>query len=190
MQPGEPLGGASQVPPEAPPEVQHSAPTEIERSFLLRGMPPLPSGAEIWRIEQGYLAQDARSGPEGRLRRIEHGDGTIEHVHTVKRGFGLVRSEVERRIDAAEFDRLWPSTEGRRLVKTRHRVRTDDGSGLVWEIDRFEGIDLVLAEVELPSAETVPSIPPWLEDWIVRDVTEEPEYRNSSIALRGHGKGG
>ena len=169
-----------------------SAPLEIERSFLLRGLPALPAGAEVWRIAQGYLPDDARErlGVEGRLRRVEHPDGRIEHIHTVKQGFGLVRTEVERAIDVEEFERLWPFTAGRRLTKTRHRVPAEDGSGLTWEIDRFDGIDLVLAEVELPSAETVPGIPPWLQGWIVRDVTEEPEYRNSRIALRVHGAGG
>lgn len=168
-----------------------SAPLEIERSYLLRGLPPLPPGAEVWRIAQGYLPADAKAlvGVEGRLRRVEHPDGRIEHVHTVKQGFGLVRTEVERALERGEFDRLWPLTAGCRLTKTRHRVPAADGSGLTWEIDRFDGLDLVLAEVELPSADVVPAIPPWLDGWIVRDVTEEPEYRNSRIALRVHGSG-
>lgn len=162
-------------------------PLEIERSFLLRAMPSLPTRAdgpiEVLDMTQGYLPEDAGDtiGIEGRLRRIEHADGRVELRHTVKRGFGLVRTEVERDIDAAEFDRLWPLTEGRRVSKARHRVPV---GGLVWEIDRFDEIDLVLAEVELPSAETVPPIPDWLAPFIVRDVTDEPEYRNSRIALR------
>lgn len=163
------------------------APLEIERSFLLRGMPALPTHTDTpiatLRMTQGYLPENAREtiGIEGRLRRIEHADGRIELRHTVKSGFGLVRSEVERDIDAAEFDRLWPLTEGRRVSKTRHCVPFGD---LVWEIDRFDGIDLVLAEVELPSADTPSPVPDWLAPHIVREVTEEPEYRNSQIALR------
>jgi len=159
---------------------------EIERSYLLRAMPALPPNGEVWRIAQGYFAADSQGGIEGRLRRVVHSDGRCEFFHTVKRGFGLVREEIERQIDGQEFERLWPRTEGQRLSKTRHRIPADDGSGLVWEIDRFDGIDLVLAEVELPAAEVQPRIPPWLAGLIVRDVTEEPEYRNSRIALRVH----
>lgn len=162
-------------------------PQEIERSYLLRGMPPLPPHGEVWRIAQGYLAADASGGPEGRVRSIEHPDGRMEYVHTIKHGFGLVRKEVERAIDQREFARLWPLTKERRLAKVRHRVAAGDESGLVWEIDRFLDMDLVLAEVELPAAEVIPTIPPWLAGWIVREVTEEPEYRNSRIALRASG---
>ncbi|MFO0872398.1 MAG: hypothetical protein U0575_00315 [Phycisphaerales bacterium] len=169
-----------------------AAPLEIERSYLLRAMPPLPTdetGAidgtvvEVLRIAQGYLPDDAKStlGVEGRLRRLEHVDGRVELRHTVKTGFGLVRTEVERSIDAAEFNRLWPHTAGRRLTKTRHRIRAGD---FAWEIDRFHEVDLVLAEVELPSATTVAPIPSWLAPLVVREVTDEPEYRNSQIALR------
>lgn len=181
-------------------------PLEIERSFLLRGMPPLPTSPhapEVWRVSQGYLPENAMEslGVEGRLRLVQHSDGRVERVHTVKRGFGLVRTEVERPIGVAEFNRLWPHTDGRRLTKTRYRVRSPltlpsaaapppttvaAAPALTWEIDRFDDLDLVLAEVELPSADTPAPIPPWLDGWIVREVTDSPEYRNSQIALRVH----
>ena len=43
---------------------------------------------------------------------------------------------------------------------------------------------LVMAEVELPSVECPLSIPSWLEGWIVREVSEDPRYRNSELARR------
>lgn len=168
-------------------------PAEIERVFLLRGHPePMPAG-ESWRIEQGYLPSPATHGSdasgilEGRLRRIERPDGTVSHVHTVKRGTGLVREEVEREIDAATFAREWPRTAGRRLAKVRTRVRDGDR---VWEVDRFLGLPVVLAECELPSADAPLSVPPWLAPWIDREVTEEPAYRNYELARRAGLAGG
>lgn len=157
---------------------------EIERVFLLRSLPePMPHG-EVWRIEQGYLPPAQGQDPtqlEGRLRRIEHADGSIEHIHTLKRGLGLVREEIERPIDAATFAREWPRTAGRRLSKVRTRVPV---GALVWEIDRFLNLHVAMAECELPSAETPLEIPGWLAPHIEREVTEDPAYRNSELARR------
>lgn len=155
---------------------------EIERVFLLAGMPPDMPAGEVWGIEQGYLppAGGHPAGAlEGRLRRIAHADGRITHVHTVKRGFGLVRQEEERSIDAATFAREWPRTAGRRLRKERTRVESD---GRTWEIDRFIGLPLVLAECELPAADAPLAMPAWLAPVVVREVTEDPAYRNSALA--------
>lgn len=155
---------------------------EIERVFLLRGMPPLPDGAAAFEIEQGYLPPaDGVEDLEGRLRRQVDPDGRVHRLLTRKHGRGLVRREEERPLAAEEFDRWWPRTEGRRIRKRRHRVPE---GGLVWEIDRFEGIDLVLAEVELPSPETPLPVPAWLAPLVLREVTEDPRYRNFEIARR------
>lgn len=156
---------------------------EIERSWLLRRLPALPPGALAYRIEQGYLPEGRRGSDlmEGRLRRATGPDGRVLCTHTIKRGTGLVRQEQEREITAEEFQRHWPRTAGRRLVKTRHRV-TD--RGFTWEIDVYDDLDLVLAEVELPMANTVVTLPGWLAPHVVRDVTDEEEYRNYRIALR------
>ena len=169
---------------------------EIERVYLLRALPtPLPHG-EVWRIDQGYLPLQSQvidgnshgSGApipphqlEGRLRRITHSDGSVEHIHTIKSGVGLVRQETERSIDAETFAREWPRTVGRRLEKLRTRITIGDR---LWDIDQFTHIPVVLAECELPSIDTPLDIPDWLAPFIVREVTEEPAFRNAELALR------
>ncbi|MHC4275537.1 MAG: CYTH domain-containing protein [Planctomycetota bacterium] len=153
-----------------------ASPLEIERKFLLDRLPALPDRAEPYRMEQGYLAD----GP-GRLRRAVGPDGAPVCTLTVKTGLGLVRREDERTISEQEFRKHWPRTAGRRLTKTRYRIEQD---GLVWEIDRYDGLDLVLAEVELPSADTEITVPDWLQPHVVREVTDEPQFQNYEIALR------
>ena len=170
---------------------------EIERVWVLRAMPAIPAHAavEVWEIEQGYLAPEeaseaelARLGfPEGRLRRIVEPSGAERFFHTVKRGAGVVREEIEREITRAEFDAAWPHTQGRRLAKTRHRVRE---GGLVWEVDRFrdlliDGAPLVMAEVELSDAAERFALPSWLAPLVVREVSEDARYRNSALAMYG-----
>lgn len=145
-------------------------------------MPDLPLSARVLEITQGYLKPGA-SDTEGRLRRTVYPDGRRAFRHTMKGGHGLVRTEVEREIPEEEFDRLWPATAGRRLSKLRHVLKEGD---FTWEIDRFLDLDLVLAEVELPDPNALAPPPAWLAPHIIREVTEEPEYRNYELALRAH----
>jgi CHAD domain-containing protein/CYTH domain-containing protein len=148
---------------------------EIERKYLLLGAPEKVSGRSAREIEQGYLP-GVRI--QERLRRIVDAD-RILHVRSIKLGSGLVRVEVQEEIEPELFDRLWPLTEGRRVTKKRYRFAY---GGLVWEVDGFTDRDLWLAEVELPSADHESKPPDWLESYIVREVTDEPEYLNVNLA--------
>lgn len=161
------------------------APREIERVWVLRSMPALPAGAERWTVEQGYLpvaGADSPEFPEGRLRRVTLDDGRTRRFHTVKRGAGLVREEVERELGEAEFARWWPATAGRRLRKIRHRFAHD---GLTWELDEFLDLPLVMLEVELPDERAEATVPAFLAPLVEREVTEDARYRNAALATRG-----
>ena len=52
-------------------------------------------------------------------------------------------------------------------------------SGLVWEIDVYDGImnGIVVAEVELPSPDFVLTLP----EWIGEEVTGKDEYRKLNM---------
>jgi adenylate cyclase len=161
---------------------------EIERKYLLNGLPSLPADHEVWRIRQGYFtdpivnALDAGDGLlSGRIRQTVLPDGSILCTHTIKRGSGVVRTEIEREITREQFDRHWPRTAGRRLNKVRRRVKAGD---VMWEIDQFEELALVLAEVELEGADQAVAFPGWLEPHVVREVTDDPAFTNAAIAAR------
>jgi CYTH domain-containing protein len=161
------------------------APREIERVWVLRSMPEVPAGAERWTIEQGYLpvaSPESPDFPEGRLRRVTLADGSTRRFHTVKRGAGLVRQELEREIDDAEFARWWPATSGRRLRKIRHRF---PHAGRTWELDEFLDLPLVMLEVELPDETAEAAMPAFLATLVEREVTEDARYRNFALAARG-----
>ncbi|HTO07401.1 MAG TPA: CHAD domain-containing protein [Myxococcota bacterium] len=150
-------------------------PQEIERKYLLRGLPERLHAAEAIEIEQGYLPGGA---VRERLRRAVGPRGT-RCTRTVKVGTGRVRAEYEEEISPGEFARLWPLTESARLRKRRYRV--PEGA-LTWEIDEFLDRSLVLAEIELPTEDTEVVVPDWLEPQLVREVTGEAEYSNAQIA--------
>ena len=149
---------------------------EIERKFLLSAMPRLDGvETEIRQIEQGYLPGERLAE---RVRRVRTPAGT-RWYRTVKLGSGVSRIEVEEETTERIFRTLWSLTKGRRVRKRRYRVPHD---GLVWEIDRFRGQRLVLAEVELPAEDTPVEIPEWLTPVLVREVTGDPAYVNLNLA--------
>ncbi len=150
---------------------------EIERKYLLSGLPsPMPK-RRVERIEQGYLPGERLIE---RVRRVRQGKET-RHYRTVKGGAGLARIELEEECSAVVFAALWRLTKGRRVRKRRHLVTADAGTTR-WEIDQFSDRDLVLAEIELPSIDAEVVLPDWLSPFVVREVTGEPAYLNAVLA--------
>jgi adenylate cyclase len=150
---------------------------EIERKFLVAEP---PSDLDRWpstTIAQGYLAV-ADDGTEVRVRRRDDSASL-----TVKSGRGRVRVEEEMEIEADRFERLWPLTEGRRIEKTRYEIPA--GDGLTIELDVYAGdLDgLVTAEVEFDSEDAAEAFA--APDWLGRDVTDDPRYKNQRLAVDG-----
>jgi len=160
---------------------------EIERKYLLNRVPAFPKHAKVRFLEQGYLPEKYESADgtliEGRLRREVLSDGTLLFTNTIKKGTGLVRTEIERELTPAEFAAVWDKTRDRRLSKMRYLVREGE---FVWAIDAFDHVDLVLAEVELPTEDAVAPIPAWLQPHVLREVTGAAEFQSYAVARRIH----
>ena len=111
-----------------------------------------------------------------------HDAGAEGFTLTVKAGGGAERTELEWEIDSEQFDAAWPHTEGRHVVKVRHRIPLDEQ---VIELDVFSGgLDgLVLAEVEFGSSEALAAFQP--PTWFGREVTDDGRYTNAALALDG-----
>jgi len=150
-------------------------PLEIERKFLLSGLPEIAREAPSRRIEQGWMAGETI---RERLRRVSDASGE-RFYRTIKLGTGLTRAEYEESISREMFEPLWPLTKGCRVEKRRIELRDGEWT---WQIDVFEGRDLVTAEVELPSPDAVLPIPEWLAPCLVREVTDDPAYSNLNLA--------
>jgi CYTH domain-containing protein len=146
---------------------------EIERKFLVRKLPTDLTSYRSNDISQGYLVS-LDDGLQVRLRKSGE-----RYSLTFKRGTGNVREEREVELSAAQFDALWPATEGKRLVKTRYEIPFGD---FVIEIDvyhdRHEG--LVVAEVEFDDENAAKNFQP--PDWLGDDVTGDPRYSNQLLA--------
>ncbi len=144
---------------------------EIERRFLVdkRKLHALNFFSEE-KISQGYLSRH----PTVRVRLTdERGFLTIKSL-TVD----ISRQEFEYEIPKADAEKLLRLC-GRYVLK-KYRRKISYG-GHVWEIDFFAGrhTGLILAEVELNS----PDEPIDLPDWVTKEVSRDPRYFNSNLAM-------
>jgi len=149
--------------------------SEIERKFVLDGLPPALALARRQPILQGYVALDGDT--EVRVRRSPAGA-----MLTIKHGGGLVRVEQELVLDARQGDALWELTEGRRVQKSRRLMRVD---GHEVSVDEYSGAldGLVVAEVEFDDEQAAGDFA--APAWFGREVTGDPGFANRSLAVHG-----
>ena len=148
---------------------------EIERKFLLDGLPSSLAFARRRAILQGYLAIDGDT--EVRVRRTPAGS-----TLTIKHGGGEVRTEEELELNERQADALWELTNGRRLQKVRRDMRVD---GVDVEVDEYAGpLDgLVVLEVEFVDEASARAFEP--PTWFGREVTGDPAYSNRNLSMFG-----
>ncbi len=148
---------------------------EIERKFLLGGVPAQLAFARREAIRQGYVALDGDTEVRVRItpRRCKL---------TIKHGRGSTRIEEELELERRQADALWELSEGRRVEKTRRRMRVD---GVEVEVDEFSGpLDgLVVAEVEFDDEDAAMDFRP--PSWFGREVTGEDGYGNRELSQHG-----
>lgn len=154
---------------------RRAAGIEIERKYLLSGLPEITASARVVTFDQGYLPGDRI---RDRVRRVKEGLSET-YIRTIKAGAGLSRLEIEEETSKEVFRGLWALTRGARLKKRRYYVA--DGAQ-TWEIDEFLDRELFLAEIELRSVDEKVVVPDWLAPFVVREVTDESTYTNINLA--------
>lgn len=143
---------------------------ETERKFLVRGdfMPYVTSSSHI---EQGYIARSEELTLRVRTR-DERGYITIKGRTDTS---GMTRAEWEYEIPGEEARELLAFSRGV-IDKVRYLVPVGRHT---FEVDRFAGTNegLVVAEVELESADEDFERPEWLGE----EVTGDRRYYNSQL---------
>ncbi len=144
---------------------------EIERKFLVSG--DFKSGAhKQTRITQGYLS----SVPERTVRVRVKGDKGFITIKGIGDETGASRYEWEKEIPVGEVQELLKICEPGVIDKTRYLVKHGDHT---YEVDEFFGDNegLVIAEVELQTADESFAKPEWLGE----EVTGDVRYYNSML---------
>ena len=146
---------------------------EIERKFLVKNHSWRAEAVRSVTIRQNYLS----GKPAVRVRLA---DG---------RGFLTVKGRVEgTRISRLEYEYEIPPSDAEEMLKFLCRGYEISKicylvpfAGKTWEVDEFSGWNegLFLAELELEQENESFVFPPWLG----REVTGNPAYSNSALAV-------
>lgn len=143
---------------------------EIERKFLV--------SSDDWRdlaegidYRQGYLSTVKERTVRVRTIR-DRGYVTVKGI-----SIGASRSEYEYEIPVEDAHEMLDALCERPLIEKR-RYKIPQGP-VTWEVDEFFGDNrgLILAEVELESADQPLELP----DWIGDEVTGDPRYFNANL---------
>jgi adenylate cyclase len=152
---------------------------EIERKFLVTG--------DSWRalvepvhFRQGYISDD----PERTVRVRVSGDRAWLTIKGLS--IGAARPEYEFEIPVSHAREMLDRLCLRPILEKR-RSRIPHGD-LVWEVDEFlgENFGLIVAEVELHSADQAFTRP----DWVGDEVTGDVRYYNSNLLKNPYSRWG
>ncbi len=157
-------------------------PFEIERKYLIEypdveALLRLPNCRRV-EISQTYLRSNA--GEELRIRQRGTA-GNYIYVETKKKAIsGMKRLSWERRLSEEEYlERLQEADPTRRTIK-KERYCLADGNQY-FEIDVFPfWKDQAILEIELSDPDEAIRFPQMLK--IIREVTDDPAYKNAAIA--------
>ena len=147
-------------------------PLEVERRFLVAKGDWQEIAYESQSLRQGYLSS-SRHGWTIRIRIIDNAQAWITLKISAK---GIARHEFEYEIPLKEGESIFSLTS-EKVIKTRHKLNLSGGD---WVIDCFEGENapLVIAEVELPSTESIINVP----NWCFREITDDSNWSNAALA--------
>ena len=158
---------------------------EIERKFLVTGDGWRAAAHKVVPMAQGYLndlaamdtAVEGRGAMKASVRVRIAGDEAFLNLKS--RELGHTRQEFDYPIPVDDARALLALSVGGMIDKRRHYVEHE---GHLWEVDEFLGDNagLVVAEIELASADEAFARP----DWIGAEVTDHARYYNLALATR------
>lgn len=152
---------------------------EVERKFLLKSLPLLVP-IEIREICHYYTE-------EGRYTMNRYTNGRLTFIKCIKTPLGIAgaNQEDETPITPQEFDHA--TRDYTPFLKRRHVYEVQ---GKLWEVDVFESVHLIMAEVEwiFPidavdmSVVNAYVIPIPMQQYVIAEVTGMPGFSNYQLA--------
>jgi adenylate cyclase len=149
---------------------------EIERKYLVNrakmSFLSVVMDGEPIRIRQGYIS-DLDTG----VVRVRIADD-VGFLTVKGPTIGITRNEFEYVIPKDDAEDMLDTMCDKIISKHRYIFKLPND--LKIEIDIFLGSELIIAEIELPSEDTVFDKP----DWLGLEVSDDPAYFNNNIAAR------
>ena len=156
-------------------------PCEIERKFLIE-YPDVAALEKLPNCQRIEIIQTYLTAPEGEESRVRQRgiDGHYIYFQTIKKGTGIKRVEIERRLTQDEYLRLLMDSDPncRPIRKTRYCLTHDNQ---YFEIDVYPfWQDKAIVEIELNNENAEIRFPDLLK--VIREVTGEESYKNATLA--------
>lgn len=147
---------------------------EIERKFLLKRFPRLEKINFVLLIDQWYHSDGFRYRYQ-----VNTSTGIVEIFKTKKTNISKgVNQEEETMLTQEEFDEL-DLSNSLHVRKTRTVIKY---KGHKLEIDRYDGINIVILEIELNDLDEKFLLPKYIDKEILYEVTGIKEFSNKSLA--------
>lgn len=157
---------------------------EIERKFLLKS---IPNQEPIETIDINQWYRKTSKGVWERARSCYSDKKGFYFVHTVKKSISKTSNiEEEKILTAYEFnkfvDKCKKSKEARYISKQRI-VYSHIEDNLKWEVDVFNnGHHLIVAEIEIPTEDYDLSIPEFIGEKLLLEVTGLKQFSNKNLS--------
>lgn len=151
---------------------------EIERKYLLKKVPSNVKWNFIYEIKQYYVS-------DYRIRiqtNTETGETKWYYNQKTATDDPMVYKEVDREITYDDFWKYISNRESKIIHKTRY-VKYFGDDGLKVEVDDFQEMKLVIAEVEIPSVDFQFELPKYIKNDLILEVTRYAEFKNRRLAI-------
>lgn len=163
---------------------------EIERRFLLKGLPSVASKIHPIHITQYYVDQRG-----GRVRIRKSLQSKYDKRHDVLRSISKYDITKKVRIRDGVYDEsvTWVTeNKYKKLIPKAHKVIEKlryeipcimQGKKLKWEIDVFKSpLHLIIVEIEIPKEGFKIKMPKFLRDMVIMEITSIKEMTNYALA--------
>ena len=155
---------------------------EIERKWLI-DKKDIPynlkdKNVDVYDILQTYLCFD----PEMRVRNYNNGEAYEYTMKTNMTKNGLIRDEFNIDINKEKYDNLIKKKEGMTIHKTRYQFY-DKGEIIAIDIFHDELDGLAYMEIEFKTKKESDNYKD--PDWVIKDVTDDINYKNGHLARYG-----
>jgi CYTH domain-containing protein len=171
---------------------------EIERRFLLKGLPKIASKVDPIHITQYYIDQRAgririRESHQTKKTSVKSGNYESEKVFVNRTSKYDITKKVRIRdgvydetitwINESKYKKLVPKAH-KMISKLRYEIPcTMQGKKLKWEIDVFKSpLHMIIVEIEIPKEGFRIKMPKYLKDLIVMEITSIKEMTNYALA--------
>ena len=165
---------------------------EIERKFLLKS---IPDKKPIDRIKINQWYRKNSSGIWERARSCYSDENGIYFIHTIKTHVSPgVNMEDEKHLTSSDFNdfvkKCKKSSEARYIFKERF-IYEHHEHDLLWEVDVFQNEHhLIVGEIELKSEDYDLTLPKFIKNELLMEVTEFKQFSNKNLSNKVKTKNG